>query len=240
MRRVFRLPFGGAHIAREVDDELAFHLEMRTQRLDRRAACVPTRATAKRCASSATSSTVRQDCVTMDEQRERAMHRANVIDELVNRTSRTRCGRCAATPASPAIVVGALALGIGANTAIFTLIDAVLVRQLPVSHPEQLVAIGNPTRVNRFVAGLAAHRPALVSALPGYSRSQPGLQRRARERAPGRLDVRIGAARGRSSSIRAAACVSAQLLLGARRSRRPRTRVRRHGRPRWSRPRRWS
>src|SRR3954471_14850859 len=45
------------------------------------------------------------------------------------------------------VIVGALATGIGANTAIFTLIDAVLVRHLPVAHPEQLVGIGDPTRV---------------------------------------------------------------------------------------------
>jgi len=34
-----------------------------------------------------------------------------------------------------------LALGIGANTAIFSLIDAVMLKKLPVNHPEQLVAI---------------------------------------------------------------------------------------------------
>lgn len=45
------------------------------------------------------------------------------------------------------VIVGALATGIGANTAIFTLIDAVLMRRLPVTHPEQLVGIGDPTRV---------------------------------------------------------------------------------------------
>ena len=33
MRRVFRLPFTTDHISREVDDELAFHFEMRIQRL---------------------------------------------------------------------------------------------------------------------------------------------------------------------------------------------------------------
>ena len=35
----------------------------------------------------------------------------------------------------------ALALGIGANTAIFTLIDQIVLRKLPVSHPEQLVML---------------------------------------------------------------------------------------------------
>jgi predicted permease len=35
-----------------------------------------------------------------------------------------------------------LAIGIGANAAIFTLIDDIMLRSLPVSHPEQLVEIG--------------------------------------------------------------------------------------------------
>src|SRR5690348_2502558 len=34
-----------------------------------------------------------------------------------------------------------LALGIGANTAIFSLIDAVMLKALPVSHPEQLLQV---------------------------------------------------------------------------------------------------
>jgi hypothetical protein len=34
-----------------------------------------------------------------------------------------------------------LALGIGANTAIFSLIDAVMLKSLPVSHPEQLLQV---------------------------------------------------------------------------------------------------
>src|SRR5262249_26826254 len=61
-----------------------------------------------------------------------------------------------------AIIVGALAVGIGANTAIFTLIDAVLIRTLPVPHPEQLVSIGNPARVSSGSQG--SPRTDLISA----------------------------------------------------------------------------
>ena len=39
------------------------------------------------------------------------------------------------------VTVLSLALGIGANTAIFTLIDAVMLRMLPVNHPEQLISL---------------------------------------------------------------------------------------------------
>src|SRR5579871_2698719 len=46
----------------------------------------------------------------------------------------------AKSPAFAAAAILSLALGIGANTAIFTLLDAVLLRSLPVPHPEQLVA----------------------------------------------------------------------------------------------------
>ena len=44
-------------------------------------------------------------------------------------------------PAFTAVTVLSLALGIGANTAIFTLIDAVMLRMLPVNHPEQLISL---------------------------------------------------------------------------------------------------
>src|SRR5580704_16595835 len=39
------------------------------------------------------------------------------------------------------VTVLSLALGIGANTAIFTLIDRVMLRLLPVNHPEQLISL---------------------------------------------------------------------------------------------------
>src|SRR5690349_19398431 len=45
------------------------------------------------------------------------------------------------SPLFTLVAVASLALGIGANTAIFTLIDQLMLRVLPVAHPDQLVMI---------------------------------------------------------------------------------------------------
>ena len=64
-----------------------------------------------------------------------------------------------------AVTVGTLALGIGTNTAIFQLADAVRLRSLPVDHPEQLVEVrmGNPERGR--MGTFAGRRPLFTNAL---------------------------------------------------------------------------
>ena len=51
-------------------------------------------------------------------------------------------------PGFTAAVVLSLGLGIGANTAIFTLLDSVLWRMLPVADPEHLLVVGHQQGTN--------------------------------------------------------------------------------------------
>ena len=57
----------------------------------------------------------------------------------------------ARTPVITAVVVVSLALGIGANTAIFSLIDALLIKPLPVREPDRLVRVVEPQVVTHGV-----------------------------------------------------------------------------------------
>ena len=151
IRRALRIIFGRAQIAHAVDDEIAFHLEMRTQRLIA-AGYAPEAARREALRQFGDLDGVRRACVTLDEERERAMKRANLLDELLKdvayalRTLRHHAG-------FSLVVIVTLALGIGANTAIFTLIDAVFLRALAVTDPERLVAIGDPSRPNSLSQG---------------------------------------------------------------------------------------
>jgi putative ABC transport system permease protein len=49
------------------------------------------------------------------------------------------------SPSLVLIIVTTLALGIGANTAIFSLMNALLLKTLPVKHARELVVLGDPT-----------------------------------------------------------------------------------------------
>lgn len=47
------------------------------------------------------------------------------------------------SPSFTVVVLACVALGVGANTAIFSVMNALILRTLPVKHPEQLVLLGD-------------------------------------------------------------------------------------------------
>lgn len=56
--------------------------------------------------------------------------------------------QCRRNPGFTVVAVLTLALGIGANTSVFTVLNGLLLKMLPVKDPRQLVVVGDPTMAN--------------------------------------------------------------------------------------------
>jgi len=190
----FRLQHGPHRVERDVDAELAFHVDMRVQRLIERG-LDPATARAQALQQFGDWDGVRAELLAIDTQREKTVQRANYFAELRQdtlyavRALRHNLGFAL-------VVVLSLAVGIGANTAIFTLIDALLLRPLPVPGADQLVVIGDPRRTNSASDG--SLRTDLFS-YPVYvdlSRRPPLLRGLAATGRTGRLDLTPAAGTG--------------------------------------------
>src|SRR5262245_34410843 len=76
-------------------------------------------------------------------------HREETVKQLGESIAASLCRATRALGRSPgftAAVVTSLALGVGANTAVFALLRHALLRPLPYDHPDQLMVIGTAKR----------------------------------------------------------------------------------------------
>src|SRR5215831_11998998 len=91
------------------------------------------------------------------------------------------------SPLFASVAILSLALGIGANTAIFTLIDQLLLRKLPVAHPEQLVRLYQQANNMGSNMGQRAHSYPLYQDL--QQKAEPFSEVLARRLAPVSLSI---------------------------------------------------
>jgi hypothetical protein len=121
--------FHRSSVESELEAELQHHLDLQIQR-NMDAAMAPARARAEALRAVGGLAQIQEQC--------RDARGIGYLSELMQ-DLRYAARAMRRSPAVTAVAIVSLALGIGANTAVFSLIDAILLKSLPVAHPEQLV-----------------------------------------------------------------------------------------------------
>ena len=129
--RVFLKRLFGKDIDPRLDEEIAAHLEMLAREFE-----------SKGMSPEEARAAARREFGPIAQMREshRDRRRLQLFDSLFQDISYA-CRQLRANPGFTAAAIVTLALGIGANTAIFTVLDRIVIRSLPVADPDGLVAI---------------------------------------------------------------------------------------------------
>ena len=123
----------------EIDEEIAFHIEMRARELVERGVD-PRIAREMVLARLGDADRLKRTCVDLGRKRDREMRLTQWLDEFRDDV-RFAVRQLKTSPGFTLVAVITLALGIGANSAMFALADATLVRPLPFPEPNRLVSL---------------------------------------------------------------------------------------------------
>jgi putative ABC transport system permease protein len=139
MKRSLRSWLWRIPLDREFDEEIELHIDMRTRELiDQGVEAATAREIAIRKMGDLEA--FKRTCVDLGRKRDREMSMLLWLEELRDDV-RFAIRQLMAAPAFTLVAVLTLALGIGANSAIFALVDATLLRPLPYRDADRLVTI---------------------------------------------------------------------------------------------------
>jgi len=139
MKRSLRSWLWRVPLDQEVDDELAFHIDMRTRELVEKGVD-PRIAREMVLARIGDASRLKRTCVDLGRKREREMRLTRWLEEC-REDVRFAVRQLRQSPGFTLVATTTLALGIGANSAMFALADATLMRPLPFPEPDGLVVL---------------------------------------------------------------------------------------------------
>src|SRR5271168_844520 len=137
-------------VEQELDEEMRFHVEQKTRQLIERGSS-PEDARNAALRSMGGLEQRKEEC--------RDARRVSLIEDFVQDV-RYALRILRRTPVITTVAILSLALGIGANTAIFSLVDTVRLRLLPVRNPQELVEVRH-----RSPAGNGEANPSFTNTL---------------------------------------------------------------------------
>jgi len=144
-KRTFALPPSPARVEAAVDEELRFHVEERRAELIA-GGMSPAAAEAEVQRRFGDAAAYRRETMEIDRVTLRQERRAHFLTSLWRET-RHSARTLLRDRAFSVVAFGTLALGIGATTAMFAVLDAVVLRPLPYERAERLVSVLHPATV---------------------------------------------------------------------------------------------
>ena len=141
LRRVFRFPFSRRRMRADIDAELAFHLETRADEIAQARGVNSEQASMEAKHRFGDLTAYKRELGGIDRRTHQLAFGTELLDTL-RREARQALRSLRRSPSFSSIVLITLALGLGASTAMFTILDRIALRPLPYPNAERLIALG--------------------------------------------------------------------------------------------------